>query len=335
MTAPALEIKGLDVAFPGLERTIHAVRGVDLVVGRGEVVGLVGESGSGKSVTALACLGLLPGGARVRGSIRTAGHQVVGAGGRALARVRGARAAMIFQNPATALNPFFTVGRQVIDVARRHKGLTRIEARARAVEAFGAVRLPDPVPALEKYPHQLSGGQVQRIMIAMALVCEPELLVADEPTTALDVTVQAQIITLVRDIVASRGLSVLFITHDLAVVAALCDRVTVMYAGRIVEQGPVGPVLARPAHPYTAKLVATVPTLGHGRAELSQIPGQVPDMSRPPGSCAFHPRCDRASARCRTEAPPPRASGDGRRVACHHPLTAAVEPALRRAGAEP
>ncbi len=318
MSRPLLSINGLSVDFPELGRTVQAVRGCDLEVGEGEIMGLVGESGSGKSVTAMACLGLVPPPGRVRGEIVLDGFQIVGRKESELTRVRGVLAAMIFQNPGKALNPFFTVGRQIADVLKFHRNIDDHAAREIVLGAFRTVHLPDPEISFEKYPHQLSGGQLQRAMIAMALTCEPKLLIADEPTTALDVTIQAQVVVLLRELAATRGLSILFITHDLGVIAALCDRVAVMYAGTVVEQGPVADVLGRPLHPYTAKLLDSVPKLGMGKAELTAIPGQVPDMGSLPPGCAFHPRCERASEQCRRRDPVARSFGGGRLAACFH-----------------
>ena len=320
MNTAVLSVRGLRVEFPGLGYTVQAVRDCDLEVGAGEVLGLVGESGCGKSVTALACLGLVPAPGHASGSIKLCGHEVIGNTERALGELRGGTAAMIFQNPNAALNPFFTVGHQLTHPIRLHRGLRRAAARAAAVEALQAVRLSDPELALDRYPHQLSGGQLQRVMIAMAIASRPRLLIADEPTTALDVTVQAQIIVLLRELAASTGLTVLFITHDLGVVATLCDRVAVMYAGTVVEQGPVGAVIGSPAHPYTGKLLGAVPKIGQGRGELASIPGQVPNLAAPPSGCAFHPRCERASSSCEQRRPAPHAVEGPHLAACHHPL---------------
>jgi len=317
--APLLDIRDLYVAFPLFRRTVHAINGCSLSVAPGEIVGLVGESGSGKSVTALASLGLIPAPASVRGSIRLAGREIVGLGERELASVRGGTAAMIFQNPTTALNPYFTIGRQMADIIRLHKEPHAGRARARAADSLAQVGLPDAEAQLHKYPHQLSGGQLQRVMIAMALACEPRLLIADEPTTALDVTVQAQIIVLLRELAAKAGLSVLFITHDLGVVASLCDRVSVMYAGSVVEEGPVTDIFAQPAHPYTRKLIETVPKLGTGRRDFVAIPGQVPDLSRRPRGCPFQPRCDRATDTCAREQPEAHRIGASHSAVCHYP----------------
>jgi peptide/nickel transport system ATP-binding protein len=296
------------------------VRGCNLVVARGEVMGLVGESGSGKSMTALACLGLVPPPGRVAGSVRLDGHEVVGASEADKERLRGAVAAMIFQNPGKALNPFFTLGHQLVDAIARVRGISRAQAEQAALAALIEVRIGDSGTAMYKYPHQVSGGQLQRVMIAMALACKPQLVIADEPTTALDVTIQAQIIVLLRDLAREHGLTVLFITHDLGVVGSLCDRLAVMYAGRVVESGPVDALFSSPAHPYTASLLRAVPMLGRGRTVLTQIPGTVPNMAAPPSGCAFHPRCPSAGPRCAAEDPITRGSAQTRTVACHHPL---------------
>ena len=320
-----LEISDLQIEFSSLERRVQAVRGCDLSVIKGEVLGLVGESGSGKSMTALACLGLVPPPGRVTGSVRLDGHEVIGASEASNKVLRGGVAAMIFQNPGKALSPFFTIGRQLGDAIASVRGLSRDSAAQIAIDALSEVRIADPALAMEKYPHQLSGGQLQRAMIAMALSCEPKLLIADEPTTALDVTIQAQIIVLLRDLARVHGLTVLFITHDLGVVGSLCDRLAVMYAGRVVESGPVDALFASPAHPYTASLLRAVPMLGRGRTALTQIPGAVPNMAAPPPGCAFHPRCPFAQPRCATDDPASRQTADGRTVACHFPLPPPVE----------
>ena len=314
-----LEVEGLTVSFPGLFKTVKAVRGIDLNVRRGEILGLVGESGSGKSMTAMSCLGLMPEAARVGGNVRVAGQQVNGASASQLAALRGGGAAMIFQNPMKALNPFFTIGRQMFDVIGCHRQLSKAQIRAEALSSLEAVSMPDPSLALAKYPHQMSGGQLQRVVIAMALACRPKLLIADEPTTALDVTVQAQIIALLRKLAREQDLAILFITHNLGVVAALCDRVAVMYAGEVVESGPVGQVFKRPAHPYTLKLMGTVPKLGQGPQPLGFIPGQVPNMAAPPAGCAFNPRCERATGRC-NHAAPRVVIGKEHWAACHNIL---------------
>ncbi len=317
MNDAVLEIRDLRVEFPELDRSVQAVRGCGFALRSGEILGLIGESGCGKSVTALACLGLVPPPGVVNGSIIVDGEQVIGASRKALADLRGGKIAMIFQNPGKALNPFITVGRQMTDVIRVHRPVDGNGARDLAIEALELVRLADPRVVLGKYPHQLSGGQLQRVMVAMAVSCDPLVLIADEPTTALDVTIQGQIIVLIRDLARSRGLTVLFITHDQGVVASLCDRVAVMYAGRIVEMGSADDLYRRPHHPYTRKLMHTAPRLGRGKADLDVIPGQVPDMRAPPQGCAFHPRCPHALDLCRRVSPQTETLDRGHTVSCH------------------
>jgi len=316
--ATVLDMRDLHVRFPQLGRTVHAVRGCNLKLEAGRILGLVGESGSGKSVTALSCLGMVPRPGQVSGSVMVAGRQVVGGTDRELQGLRGRGAAMIFQNPATTLNPFFTVGQQLTHVIRHHLGLDQTGARRAAIASLNSVRLPDPEIALSKYPHQMSGGQAQRVVIAMAIACKPQLLIADEPTTALDVTIQAQIILLLEELVRAHDLAVLFITHDLGVVASLCDRVAVMYAGSVVEEGDVETVFANAAHPYTRRLLETVPAIGAGHTELVSIQGQVPDLARLPSGCPFHPRCTLVSNVCRSDVPHFRSIGERHGVACHH-----------------
>ena len=290
-TAPLLSIDGLTVEFPSNGGPLRAVDGVTLSIARGETVGLVGESGSGKSMTALAVVGLVPPPGRVAaGSVHFNGAQVTGMRERELRRIRGAGIGFVFQEPMTALNPVFTIGDQLVETLEVH-GIARGKAaRARAEELFDAVRLPDPGRRLRDYPHQLSGGQRQRALIAMALACDPALLVADEPTTALDVTVQAEILDLLREMKDRLGLALLLITHDLGVVAETADRVAVMYAGRIVEQSPVAELFADPLHPYTRGLLRSMPGMEEGR-RLHAIPGVVPALGNLPPGCTFAPRC--------------------------------------------
>ena len=277
------------------------------------------SSGSGKSLTALAALGLVPAPAEVTGSVRVGGHQVVGASPSTLAAVRGRGAAMIFQNPGAALNPFFTIGGQLTEIVARQRGVAAGEARRILVAAFEEAQLADPLHALGRYPHQLSGGQLQRVMIALAVACKPKLLIADEPTTALDVTIQAQIVATLRRLAADQRLAILFITHDLGLVGALCRRVAVMYAGAIVETNGVERFFAAPQHPYSERLLAAVPRLGASGA-LATIPGQVPNPAdRPPG-CPFHPRCSFAQPVCASQKPGLQAGPSGGEVACHFPL---------------
>ena len=257
-----LTVRGLQVEFPGLLRSTPVLRGVDLDIDKGDIMGLVGESGSGKSMTAMACLGMVQAPGIVQGSIELDGREIVNSTTAALSRLRGGDAAMIFQNPSRSMNPFFTIGQQLIEIIRCHRPFDRRKAQAEAMKELKAVQIPDPERVMDKFPHQLSGGQVQRVMIALALACRPKLLIADEPTTALDVTVQAQIMSLLLDKADRMNLTILFITHDLGVVSSLCNRVAVMYEGRIVESGPVEDVIDHPGHPYTAKLIASVPVIG-------------------------------------------------------------------------
>ncbi|WP_026622813.1 peptide/nickel transport system ATP-binding protein (plasmid) [Ensifer sp. WSM1721] len=318
MNGAVLQISDLNVTFPGLLRSRSILRGINLKVGGGEVLGLVGESGCGKSMTASACLGMVSTPGRATGSIIVDGQEVIGRPEGQLRAMRGGRIAMVFQNPMRSMNPFFTLGRQMIDVVCCHRSMSRNEARFAVLTELKAVRIPDPELALEKYPHQLSGGQIQRAVIALALACQPRLLIADEPTTALDVTVQAQIVALLRRLADDKGLAVLFITHDLGIVSQLCDRVAVMYAGRIVETGTVEAVIDDPRHPYTTKLLGTVPAIGCAGSDLVSIPGHVPDPAAMPAGCAFHDRCDQATDICATKLPPYRRFGGGHMALCHH-----------------
>jgi oligopeptide transport system ATP-binding protein len=291
-----LSIADLAVTFPG-RRPVAALSGVGFEIGRGEVVALVGESGSGKSVTSLAAMGLLPPSARISGRAefqRRDGRMVDLLHGRGGAAIRGNEIAMIFQEPMTSLNPVMKIGEQIGEGLRIHEKASAAAARARARELLVRVGIPDPDRRLDAYPHEMSGGMRQRAMIAMALVCRPSLLIADEPTTALDVTIQAQILDVLRDLQRETGMAVLFITHDLGVVAEFASRTVVMYAGRVVETGPTADLLAHPRHPYTAGLLNSMPALtgpGEKRRQVNPIPGQPPDMAAPPPGCAFGPRC--------------------------------------------
>jgi oligopeptide/dipeptide ABC transporter ATP-binding protein len=309
-----MKLQNLHVRFPGLFKTVHAVRGVSLNLHVGEIVALVGESGSGKTMTAMASLGLLPEHAEVSGE-----YQWLDDVGNC-AELSGQsirEGAVVFQNPLTALNPYFTIGQQLTDVAFARTQLTGPEIKGALLRALHDVSIPNPEATLNKYPHQLSGGQIQRVVIAMALVCEPKVLIADEPTTALDVTVQAQILILLKELAEKRGLAVLLITHDLGVVGTISDRVEVMYAGEIVESGDVTDVLSQPQHPYTQQLLATVPQIDRFDRDLYYIPGQVPDLSKPIQGCAFRARCDKAEQSC-TE-PVPTLTIETRTVCCHQP----------------
>jgi len=307
--SPLLDVRGLTTEFAvgrgGSARTTRAVDGVSLQVARGETLGLVGESGCGKSVTALSIIRLIqPPGRITAGAIVFEGRDLTALGESEMQRVRGARIGFVFQEPMTALNPVFTIGDQIAESLVVHGLAAKAAARARAVELLEAVRIPEPARRAGDYPHQLSGGMRQRALIAAAISCKPSLLIADEPTTALDVTIQAEILDLLRDMREQFGLALLLITHDLGVVAHLADRIAVMYAGRIVEEGPTAAVLSQPAHPYTRGLLASLPGAAPG-TRLKAIPGSVPDLSALPAGCAFAPRCGDREPRC-DERPPER-----------------------------
>ena len=298
--APALiELVGLRVAF---DRT-PALHGIDLSVRRGEALGMVGESGSGKSVTWLAALGLLPRRARVGGSVRLDGQELIGAASDALAAIRGRRIGLIFQDPVSALNPVHRVGAQIGEAVSRHRGLNGAATRAEARRLLDQVGLPDSSRRLDAYPHELSGGQNQRVMIAMALAGEPDLLIADEPTTALDTTIQAQILDLLDRLRRETGMALVLISRDLSVVGEVCERIVVMYAGRIVEDAPTAELLEAAAHPYTKGLLAAVPPLEGPRRRLAAIPGNVAQAGDLPPGCAFAPRCGDAVEACAAQVP--------------------------------
>ena len=307
--APLIEICDLRVTFHGDDgRTTHAVDAVDLTVPNRTTLGLVGESGCGKSVTSLAIMGLLPKqSAEITGSIRFDGFDLLNVPDQTLRDLRGNRLAMIFQEPMTSLNPSLTVGDQIIETILRHRGGTRNAARRRAIELLRRVHIPSPEKRIDEYPHKLSGGMRQRVMIAMALACDPQLLIADEPTTALDVTLQAQILDLMRELKAQSGAAIILITHDLGVVAEICDEVAVMYAGEIVERASVDELFANPQHPYTVGLLGSIPRLGRQTSHLATIEGMVPNMANPPPGCRFAARCPFAKSTC-VAAPPPLAS---------------------------
>ncbi|MDI3405600.1 ABC transporter ATP-binding protein [Streptomyces cavernicola] len=314
MTEPVLKVSDLSVSFRSGGRTVHAVDDISYEVRPGEVLAVVGESGCGKSVTSMATMGLLPPTATVTGSVRLGGRELVGASEKELARVRGNDLAMIFQEPMTSLNPVLTVGRQIGEVLRRHQGLSRKQAAERAVELLDLVGIPAPRRRVGEYPHQLSGGMRQRVMIAIAVACDPSVLIADEPTTALDVTVQAGILDVLRSLRERLGTAIVLITHDLGVVADIADRVLVMYAGRVVEHGEVHELYAQPRHPYTNGLLGAVLKPGaEGKRRLPEIPGLVPSLEAQPDACTFAPRCPRATERCTAERP------QLDRAACWHP----------------
>jgi oligopeptide/dipeptide ABC transporter ATP-binding protein len=326
MTTPVLEIQGLRLAFQGEERLTVALDGVDLVVAPGEAVGVVGETGCGKTVTGLAALRLLPASARLSADVlRFAGVDLLALDDPALRRIRGAEIAMIFQNPAAAFNPVFTIGAQMSDVLAAHDRERNDAARDRIRAVLASVGMPDVERVMRAYPHQLSGGMLQRAMIATALLCQPRLIIADEPTTALDVTVAAQILALLRRLQREEGFSVMLITHDLGVVRNVCDRVAVLYAGRVVETATAEALFAAPQHPYTRGLLAAVPRITAGAGPLRTIPGSVPmDIGSITG-CSFAPRCPIATARCAAEAPRLSAIDAIRSAACHFPGIAAHE----------
>jgi len=318
-TEPLLRVEGLTTVFRSEDGVARAVEGVSYQLGRGEVLGIVGESGSGKSVGALSIMRLIPSppGRIAAGTVEFDGRELLALPEGAMRRVRGNEIAMIFQEPLTALNPVFSIGDQIAEPLRLHQGLGAKAARGRAAELLRAVGVPNPERRLDAYPHQLSGGLRQRAMIAMALSCNPKLLIADEPTTALDVSIQAQILELLRELQRSSGTSMLFITHDLGVVAELCDRVVVMYAGRVVEEAPTRRLFASPAHPYTWGLFACLPKIEERKGtRLVPIVGRPPNLLRPPRGCRFHPRCPHAFDRCRVEEPPLFRLADGQATRC-------------------
>jgi peptide/nickel transport system ATP-binding protein len=313
---PLLRVDALQVALRGPRGMARALRGIDFELRRGETVGLIGESGCGKSMTALALMGLLPEGAQVSGSIRFDGQELVGLPDTAMCALRGRRLGMIFQEPMTALNPLHTVGDQVGEPLRQHLGLGRREARAEALRLLEKVHLPQPAQRLDAYPHQLSGGQRQRVMIAAALACGPDLLIADEPTTALDVTIQREILDLIGELVADSGMALLLISHDLGVMANHVARVMVMYGGTVAEEGPTASVFERLAHPYSRGLFGARPRIGAARGgKLVTIPGRVPELVDLPPGCPFQDRCHRRIDACR-EPPPPFPVGESHAARC-------------------
>jgi peptide/nickel transport system ATP-binding protein len=328
MTAVALlRVDDLRIAFEGDRgRRTDAVTGISFEIARGETLGVVGESGCGKSVTALSLMRLLPREtARVSGAITFEGRNIHDLPEREMQALRGNRLAMIFQEPMTSLNPSYTVGDQIGEALERHRGLSGKDARSEAIRLLKIVRIPSPETRVDVYPHKLSGGMRQRVMIAMALACEPALLIADEPTTALDVTIQAQILDLLRDLSSATGTSVLLITHDLGVVAEMCQRVIVMYAGEIVEQALVADLFARPQHPYTVGLLGSIPRAGDARARLSSIAGMVPALTAALTGCRFAARCPFADDHCRAVPPPLIDTGSGHLSRCWKtPLEALV-----------
>jgi peptide/nickel transport system ATP-binding protein len=318
MDTPILEVADLKVSFSGDDgRQTRAVDGIGFALKRGHTLGIVGESGCGKSVTSLAIMGLLPReSAHVMGSVRFDGEELLRLPESRMRDLRGDRMAMIFQEPMTSLNPSYTIGDQIGEAVIRHRGASKQQARARAIELLRRVRIPSPEQRVDDYPHKLSGGMRQRAMIAMALACDPRLLIADEPTTALDVTIQAQILDLLRDLRAEGKASIILITHDLGVVAELVDEVAVMYAGQIVERAPVEVLFNQPQHPYTVGLLGSLPRLDQKRDRLAAIDGAVPDMTAPPPGCRFAPRCPFVEPACREGVMPTIALGDNHLTRC-------------------
>ncbi len=328
MSAPLLEVRDLRVEIPTRRGTLVAVDGVSFDIAPGEVLGVVGESGAGKSITGNAIIGLLePPGRIAGGEVRLEGSRIDRLGPEAMRRIRGRRIGAIFQDPLTSLNPLYTVGQQLAETIRTHLPLGAAAARERALALLAEAGIPAPERRIDHYPHQFSGGMRQRVVIALALCADPRLVIADEPTTALDVSIQAQIIALLRRLGREHGTAVMLVTHDMGVIAETADRVAVMYAGRIAEIGAVQAVIHAPQHPYTAGLMDSIPRLGARLARLPQIEGAMPRLDAIPAGCAFHPRCPRAFARCRAERPGLRAAA-GTRAACW--LHAAAAPAGAR-----
>ena len=316
MDEPVLSLRDFRVTFNTMNGKVQAVRGIDLDVGRGEMVGIVGESGSGKSVTFLGLMGLLPKSAKVEGSAKVNGEELVGLTSKQLMKVRGKKIAMIFQDPLSALNPVQKIGVQIVEMIRSHEDIPKAAAHARAVELLDIVGIPQPAQRALQYPHEFSGGMRQRVMIAMALLCEPDILIADEPTTALDVTIEAQIVRLIKDLHVEFHGSIVFVSHSLGLISELCDEVAVMYAGKIVESGPNGTLFGTPRHPYTLALLACEIDPDDAPGErLVTIEGGLPDLTDVPPGCIFAARCPLRFDKC-VEQPPLRTVAPGHRAAC-------------------
>ncbi len=317
MTTPLLDVSHLTTTFKTPDGQVNAVNDVSFQLYPGESLGIVGESGSGKTQVFMSLMGLLADNGKTEGSARFLGQELLGQPVHKLNSLRGNQISLIFQDPMTSLNPFLKVSRQLTEVLMEHKGLSKNEARARSLDMLAKVGIPEPEKRFDMYPHEFSGGMRQRVMIAMALLCQPQMLIADEPTTALDVTIQAQILRLMGDLKQEMNTSIVMITHDLGVVAGLCDRVLVMYGGRIVEAGPVREIFYAPKHPYTRGLLASMPRLDEkGETHLNSIPGQPPNLQHLPKGCAFHPRCPKAEERCKAAPPPLRRVANEQLSAC-------------------
>jgi len=321
MTQPLLEVRHLRVEFPTRRGTLLALDDISFDIVPGEILGVVGESGAGKSLTGAAIIGLLdPPGRIAAGEIWLSGRRIDKLPYEQMRRVRGREIGAVFQDPLTSLNPLYTVGRQLVETITTHLDLSAAQARARAIELLASTGMPAPEARIDHYPHQFSGGMRQRVVIALALAAQPKLIVADEPTTALDVSIQAQIIALLKRVCKEQGAAVMLVTHDMGVIAETCDRVAVMYAGRIAEIGPVADVIHRPAHPYTVGLMGSIPAMDEERERLQQIDGAMPRLTAIPPGCAFNPRCALADERCRSQRPE-LADAGATRAACWKPVS--------------
>jgi oligopeptide transport system ATP-binding protein len=315
---PLLAVDDLHVQFRSRDGLVHAVNGVSFTVNAGETLGVIGESGSGKSVTSQAIMGILPPTASVTGEIRYRGEDLLQLPEQRRRAIRAESVAIVFQDALSSLNPVFTVGFQIAELFRKHRGMSRSEAKQEAVRMLDLVRIPNAKERVRSFPHEFSGGMRQRVMIAMALALDPDVLIADEPTTALDVTIQAQVMDLLRDLQAERDMGLILITHDMGVVADVCDEIAVMYAGRVVERAPVRDIYATPAHPYTRALLRSIPRVDRKGSALDVIEGLPPNLARIPQGCSFHPRCPFVQERCRLDEPPLYQIGYGRDSACHY-----------------